>query len=453
MRFPMRWLPSAGALAGVLLVFSLAAPATAAERLDRIVAVVGEGVVLESELAEAIQRIRRRLGAEAERIPPDVLRSQILDQLIITRLQTQRAREADLRVADGEVNETLRDIAAGNGMSLEEFLENIRADGLDPQQLRERVREELLIGKLRQREVNGRIVVTDEDVDRYLESESLRVQENLEYHIRHLLISLPDGPSPEQLHSARRRIEALRERAVNGEEDFTDLAIAHSDGQKALEGGDLGWMPGGYLPTLFSEIIPKLEKGEISEPFRGTSGYHLIKLEDVRSTDDVPAGDERVIVEEANARHILLQLNEIRDHERAKKEAETLRQRILAGDDFAALARAHSDDPGSANQGGELGWAQPEEYNPAFAKQLRELESGEISEPFQSREGWHIVEVLDRRERDQTEERRRNRARQALARHKIEEEGEVWLRRLRDEAYVEIRLDDYREDAELGGQG
>lgn len=449
----MRYLLVAGALAGAMAL-ALPTVSTAAQQIDRVVAVVGNGVVLESELAEATQRIRQRLGAEAERIPPDVLRSQVLDQLIITRLQTQRAKEGGLRVEDDELNEALRGIAEQNDMSLDAFLETVRADGLQPQEFRERVREDLLINKLRQREVNSRVVVTEEDVDRYLESESLRVQENREYRIRHLLISLPDGPSPEELRSARRRSESLRERAVSGDENFTDLVIAHSDGQKALEGGDLGWMRGGYLPTAFSEVIPRLDKGAISEPFRGASGYHLIKLEDVRSTGDgMPAGDERVIVEEVKARHILLEPNEIRDDERARAEAETLRQRILAGDDFAELARTHSDDPASTNQGGDLGWAQPQEYNPALARRLRELEQGEISEPFKSRQGWHIAEVLDRRERDQTEERRRNRARQALARRKIEEEGEVWLRRLRDEAYVEIRLDDYREEAELGGQG
>lgn len=450
----MKWYMSAGVFAGVLALFSALSPtAGTAQRLDRIVAVVGEGLVLESELAAATDRIRRRMGPEAEQIPPDVLRSQVLDQLIITRLQTQRAREAGLRVEDREVNETLRDIAAQNGMDLDAFLQNVRADGLQPRELRERVSEEILIGKLRQREVNGRIVITDEDVDRYLESESLRVQENREYRVRHLLISLPDGARPEQLRSAQRRIETLRERAVSGESSFADLAIAHSDGQKALEGGDLGWLPGGYLPSLFSEVIPQLEVGGISKPFRGASGYHLIKLENVRTAGREAGDVDQAIVEEVHARHILLQLNEIRDGERARTEAETLRERVLAGGDFAELARAHSDDPGSANKGGDLGWAPARAYNPAFAEQVRDLEIGEISEPFQSSEGWHIVEVLDRRTRDQTEERRRNRARQALARRKIEEEGETWLRRLRDEAYVEIRLDDYREETEFGGQG
>lgn len=450
----MKWYMSAGVFAGVLALFSALSPtAGTAQRLDRIVAVVGEGLVLESELAAATDRIRRRMGPEAGQIPPDVLRSQVLDQLIITRLQTQRAREAGLRVEDREVNETLRDIAAQNGMDLDAFLQNVRADGLQPRELRERVSEEILIGKLRQREVNGRIVITDEDVDRYLESESLRVQENREYRVRHLLISLPDGARPEQLRSAQRRIETLCERAVSGESSFADLAIAHSDGQKALEGGDLGWLPGGYLPSLFSEVIPQLEVGGISKPFRGASGYHLIKLENVRTAGREAGDGDQAIVEEVHARHILLQLNEIRDGERARTEAETLRERVLAGGDFAELARAHSDDPGSANKGGDLGWAPARAYNPAFAKQVRDLEIGEISEPFQSSEGWHIVEVLDRRTRDQTEERRRNRARQALARRKIEEEGETWLRRLRDEAYVEIRLDDYREETEFGGQG
>lgn len=445
----MKWYLSAGALAGALALFSLAAPA--AEPLDRIVAVVGEGVILESELNAAAQQIRRRLGAEAQRIPRDTLRSQVLDQLIITRLQTQRAQQAGLRVDDSEVNQALERLAAQNNMRLETFLENIRADGIEPQELRERLHDELLINKLRQREVNSRVVVTEEDVDRYLESEALRIQENREYRIRHLLIAVPDGASPEQVRSARRRAEELRERALSEGENFADLVIAHSDGQKALEGGDLGWLAGGYLPTLFSEVIPRLDKGEISEPFRGGSGYHLIKLEDVRSTGGESGGDEQVIVEEVQARHILLKLNEIRDDERARAEAEKLRQRILAGDDFAELARTHSDDTGSANQGGELGWAPPRAYNPAFAQQLQQLSVGEVSEPFRSRDGWHIVEVLDRRERDQTEERRREQARQALGRRKIEEEGEAWLRRLRDEAYVEIRLEDYRKDAEIDG--
>ncbi|WP_353251967.1 peptidylprolyl isomerase [Salinisphaera sp. PC39] len=445
----MRWLLSAGLLAGVLAAFVPAVPA--AEQLDRIVAVVGEGVILESELDAATRQIQARLGPEAQRIPEDVLRSQVLDQLIIKRLQTQRAEKAGMRVEDSEVNAALQRLAQQNGMSLDQFLRNIRADGMEPQDLRERLRDELLINKLRQREVNSRIVVTEEDVDRYLESESLRVQENREYRIRHLLISLPDGASPEQVRAARQRIETLRERAVSGTASFSDLVIAHSDGQKALEGGDLGWLAGGYLPTVFSEVVPKLEVGEISEPFRGASGYHLIKLEDVRATGNAAAPDEQVIVEEVKARHILLELNEIRDDERARREAEKLRERILAGDDFAELARQHSDDPGSANQGGDLGWAPAEAYNPAFAERLRQLEAGEISEPFKSPNGWHIVEVLDRRERDQTEERRRARARQALGRRKVEEEGEVWLRRLRDEAYVEIRMDDYKKDAEIGG--
>lgn len=451
----MRWFVSAGVMVGALAIFSALFPSAspAAERLDRIVAVVGEGVILESELAAATERIRRRMGPEAQRIPPDVLRSQVLDRLIITHLQTQRAKQADLQVKDDEINQALRDLAIQNDMTLETFLETVRADGMRERELRERLREDLLIGKLRRREVNGQVVVTEEDVDRYLESESLRVRENREYRIRHLLISLPDGASPEQVRSARRRIEALRERAVDGDESFADLAIAHSDGQKALKGGDLGWLPGGYLPTLFSEVIPRLEEGEISETFRGASGYHLIKLEDVRAADNRAGDGGQAIVEEVHARHILLELNEIRDDERAHKEAEKLRERILAGDDFTELARNYSDDPGSANKGGDLGWARPEAYNPTFAEKLRKLEAGAISEPFKTGEGWHIVEVLDRRKRDQTEERRRNRARRALAKRKIEEEGEAWLQRLRNEAYVEIRLEDYRGDTESGGPG
>jgi len=438
-------------LAIASLVFAalglVSTPAPGAQNLDRIVAVVGQGLILESELDAAVAQIRRRMGSDVADVPENVLRSQVLDQLIMTRLQTQRAESAGLRVTDNEVREALDRLARQNGMTTEQFRQALRADGMDLAQLRQRLRNELLISKLRQREIHQRTQVSEEDIERYLESEKLRVQEDREYRIRHILIAVGDDASEQKLESARKRADTLRQRAV-GEQKFADLAISHSDGQKALQGGDLGWMSGAYLPTVFSEVVPSLDPGEVSDVFRSPSGFHIIKLVDVRSA----SGDtgEGGMIEEVKIRHILLELNEIRDNERAKALADELRSRVEAGDDFAALAREHSDDPSSANQGGELGWVRTSGLPTGFAESLQTLKVGQISQPFRTARGWHIVQLQDRRERDSTEERRRARARQAIARRKIKEETETWLRQIRDEAYIEIRMDNYQGDAASG---
>jgi len=438
----MRTLAIAGLVAGALIFIPTAAPGT--QTLDRVVAVVGQGVILESELDSAVEQIRRRMGRDVANVPEDVLRSQVLDQLILTRLQTQRAEAAGLRVSDNEVRDALERLARQNGMSVEAFQQALRADGMDVADLRDRLRDELLISKLRQREIHRRTQVTEEDIDRYLESEKLRVQEDREYRIRHILVAVSDDASEQKLKSARERIEALRRRALDGE-TFSDLAIAHSDGQKALQGGDMGWMSGAYLPTVFSEVVPALQPGEISQVFRSPSGFHLIKLVDERSASR--GGEESNVIEEIKLRHILLQLNEIRDNERAKALATELRNRIEAGAEFSELAREYSDDAGSANQGGELGWVRPAGLPAGFAEKLRELKASEISQPFRTAQGWHIVELQDRRQRDSAQERQREKARQAIARRKIEEETQAWLRQIRDEAYVEIRMDGYRGDS------
>lgn len=423
------------------LLLALAAPAGALQPLDEIVAVVGKGVVLESELDTAVARVRRRIGDYADRMPENVLRSQVLDQLILQKLQLQRAARAGLQISDAELGAAIDRMAAQNNMSSKDFLAAMRDSGIPVGKMRQALRDQLLVDKLRQREVLGRIVVTNEDVDRFLESEALRVKENLEYHIRHILVAVPNGAPTRAVSAARDRVEGLREQARSGA-SFRELAIAQSDGQNALEGGDLGWLQGGFLPSLFSEVVPKLDEGEVSEVFRGDSGFHLIKLVGVRSTE----GDltpKKVIVEEVKLRHILLKPNEIRNQERTQAKAEQLRKRLLAGDDFAELARENSDDSATANLGGDLGWLQPQAMPPAFAQHLGQLAPGETSAPFATDSGWHIVEVLDRRQRDLSEERLRQRARQAIGRRKMKQEGAVWIQELRDEAYVEIRMEGY----------
>lgn len=440
----MRLIRFALLMAATGLSLSPAAGVAQDSELDEIVAVVNDGLILESEMEGAVAQVRQRAGAQINNVPDEVVQSQVLEQLILRELQMQRANRAGLSVSDSELNQAIGRMAAQNGMTTDQFMSSVRAEGLSVSAMRERLREQILIDKLKQREIAGRVVVTDEDVDRYLESESLRVQENREYRIRHILVSVSENASQSTIEAARDRVEELRERAL-ADDSFSELAVAHSDGQNALEGGDLGWLAGGFLPTLFSDVVPRLQPGEISEPFRGPSGFHLIQLADVRRTDGQQTAAEQAVVKEYQARHILLELNEIRNDERAEAEAERLRKRILAGDDFTQLARENSDDTSSANQGGELGWLQAESMSPPFAEQLRSLKPGETSKPFRTDSGWHVLEVQDTRQRDLSQERRRQRARQALGRQKMQEESEIWLRKIRDEAFVDIRLDGYQD--------
>lgn len=428
-------------LTAALLLLSHALPLSA-EPVDRIVAVADESVILESELENAVAELERQAAAQGGELPPDdVLRRQVLDRLILAKLQSQRAKRFGIRIDDTEINQTLERIANSQGLSLNEFIQRLEDAGVDYGAYRERVSDELLIARLRQREVDSRVVVTENDIDLYLQNQSIQVQEDRDYRIRHLLVAAPEGVSATELQAAGAEAEALRERLELGE-DFAQLAIGHSDGQKAEQGGDMGWIPGNALPTVFSDVVPSLETGQISDVFQSASGFHIIKLEDMRGRDT-----EQKMMREAKLRHILLQTNEIRDEERTRALAISLHERVQAGADFAELAREYSDDTSSANQGGDLGWGPASNYTPEFAKQINALEPGEVSQPFKTRDGWHLVELQDWRERDSTLEARRNLARNRIAQRKISEEYEVWLRRLRDEAYVEIRLEGYEQDA------
>ncbi|GAB3674816.1 peptidylprolyl isomerase [Salinisphaera aquimarina] len=412
--------------------------------LDKIVAVVGEDVVLESELDTAVNRIRARAGRRVDQMPPNVLRSQILDQLIITKLQVQRAEERNIQVTDQEIDGGIGRIAQQNNMSMQQLAQAVGADaGMSMEQLRDQVRQELLVSKLRREEVMSKVVVTNDDVDRYLENQSLRSSDERQYHIRQILISLPDDADTASVEAARDRIEALRRQIVDGGASFADVAEAESQGQNAPDGGDLGWLDGSYMPEMFTQVVPAMQPGDVSAVFRGGSGFHLIQLEDVRGGDGLASG-QKVMVEEVEASHILLKPNEIRDTQRTRDLARQIRERLDAGDDFAALAREYSDDNATANQGGELGWVQPARFDPATQRQISSLSKGEISPIFQTNEGYELLKVEGRREKDQTREAIRNQARRALGEQKSSEEGELWLRKLRDEAYVDIRLPNYQ---------
>lgn len=434
-----------GILAGTLCLLATSLPAHAAQTLDKIVAVVGQGVILDSELDHAVQRIRRNMGNRASRVPENVLRTQVLDRLILRHIQLQHARRRGLTVSNKMLDQAMRRLAQRNGMTLQEFKEMARAHGIEISRIRERIHENLLIQKLRRKQVVSRVSVSAEEVNRYLASEQLRVQKNREYHIRHILIAVSDQASQEAVEQARQHIQHLRELAVSGKREFAELALAHSDGQQALKGGDLGWIRGGYLPTLFNDIVPKLSPGEVSKVFKGPGGLHLIKLVGIRGQHANKPIQKSATVREVKARHILVKITEIFTNKRAKKAITEIRNRVLAGGSFAQLARSRSDDPKTASQGGDMGWVRPASKPPAVAKRLRNLDIGEISQPFRTDKGWQIIQVLDRRTRDVSKQRRRRRARQAIGHRKIKAKATVWRHKLRDEAYVDIRMEGYVE--------
>ncbi|HEX4896701.1 MAG TPA: peptidylprolyl isomerase [Solimonas sp.] len=421
------------ALACALLVSPWSLPLAQAEPqpLDRILVVVNDGVILDSELERALAEARQQIRSRGISAPPEgVLRGQVLERLILQRVQTQRAQQAGIRVDDRELNEVLTNLAQQNGMNLAEFADAVRKDGLDFLAVREQVRDEVTIQRLRAKEVDGRVSVSDQDVDLLLSTQG--ANENLEYRLAHILVSIPEGAAAEGREQARAKAQGLVKKLKDGE-DFAALAIAHSDGQQALLGGDLDWRRAGDLPSLFAATAAKLAPGQVSELLETSSGFHLIKLVDQRG------GEVRKTVTETHARHILVTTNAVRNDEQARLLARDLYTRLQAGEDFAKLAREYSDDPGSKNSGGDLGFQGPGVFVPEFQVRLDQLKDGELSPPFRTQYGWHVASLIERRSRDTTDETRRARARAAIGNRKSAEEYDIWLRRLRNEAYVEYR--------------
>lgn len=404
------------------------------ELLDRVAAIVNDGVVLKSELDEQVQLIGSRLRQQGLELPPEnVLRQQVLERLVTQEVQMQRASRAGLKVTDEMVNAALQDVARRNGIALAQLPQALASQGIDYASYRENLRKEITLSMLRQRDVVARIVISPRELDQYLEREKNSPSESTSYNISHILIAVPQAATPEQLAAAEQRAEDVHHRAAAGE-DFAKLAVAYSNSQTALEGGALGWRKGTELPTVLADAVVKLKAGEVSDIIRTPSGYHLVRLNELRSSDG-PS-----MVEQVHARHILIKTNELQDDATVEQRLDAVRERILKGEDFAGLAATLSEDPGSAAEGGDLGWTSPGTFVPEFEAQLASLKEGEISQPFHTQFGWHIVQLLGRREVDNSAEMKRQRAYAALRESKAEEETELWLRRLRDEAFVEYKL-------------
>lgn len=401
--------------------------------LDGVAALVNDGIVLTTELDREMQRIVGRLNEQGTPVPDmNTLMPQVLERLVITRIQLQRAERIGIQIPDETLNFALSNVAQRNGISLSELPILLAEQGIDYSGYRAELREQLAVEQLRQRDVMGRIVVTPRELDEFIERQQGRASSSEEFALSHILISTAAGASGQEISVAEQRINEIHERAINGE-SFAELAVAFSDGQNALEGGSLGWRRGDELPTLFANVVPGLQHGQVSEPLRSASGFHIVRLDDSRGT-------EPVMEQQTWARHILIATNAVLDNEAVRQKLLEIRQQIIDGDEFEAVAKVISEDPGSAVDGGDLGWQGPATFVPEFQATCDTLEIDEISQPFQTSFGWHLIQLIDRRLHDTTEEVERQRAIMAIRNSKLEEETELWARRLRDQAFVEYRL-------------
>ena len=349
------------------------------------------------------------------------------------RLQLQVAERVGIRVDDESINKVVSNIARENNLTLEQFRQVLAREGYNFADFRDNIRKDITISQLRKRRVENRVTVTEQEVDNYLINTASRLGSNDEFHLGHILIAVPEAASPDQIQAAKQRAEAILGRLRLGA-DFAQTAIAESNGQRALEGGDLGWRKAGQMPTLFGESVINMQVGQISDLIRSPSGFHIIKLLDRRSHE------QRHTVQQTLARHILIKPNEVVSNAEAQQRITRLYERILAGADFGQLARASSDDTASAVEGGSLGWVNPGVMVPEFEEQMNNLQPGQISAPFESQFGWHIVQVMARRQHDDTQQYERMQARQLIGKRKSEDAVENWLREMRSEAYVEYRL-------------
>lgn len=403
---------------------------SAGEPLDAIVALVDEDVILRSELDIAVGGIVDRIRASGESMPPmNLLESQVLERLIIRELQVQRALQTGIRVSDADIDQALTTLAQQNNMTIQQLRQVIEADGEDFAEFRRNVGEEIMTERLRQRIVNSMDPITDTEVDILLASEDL---EGGEYNVSHILVSLPDGSTPQQISAAQAKADEIHQRLVDGL-DFASAAISYSDGGEALDGGLIGWRDLNSVPAFFADAVRDLKPGQITEPIRSPVGFHIIKVNDFRER-------RQVVVKEYNARHIMIEIDELMTAKQAMDRIIELRQRLEDGEDFAELAREYSDDPTSANLGGDMGWFPPDAYGDRVYQTLVAMKPGQLSEPFQTMGGWHVIELLDTREMDRTEEAIRAEARDKIRMQRAEQEIEKVLRQFRDEAYVEIRL-------------
>ena len=403
--------------------------------LNSIVAVVNNDVVLSSELDKAMNEIVRQLNEKGTPIPEHaVLVKQVLERLVVDSLQLQIATDNGITVSDSMLNSEVQDLARENGVTLTEFKDILERDGYSYSSFRENLRKQLIINQVRRQMVASRIKVSDQEVDNLMATLKASGQSDIEYHFSHILVAIPEAASPAEIQAAEQRADNILKRLRNGA-DFSEIAIAESDGQTALEGGDIGWRSLGQIPNLFLESVETMQVNDVSDLIRSSGGFHIIKLLEKR-------GDERHMVEQTKARHILLKPDSVNTDEEILVRMQQLEIRLRGGEDFATLARANSQDTLSAAKGGDLGWLNKGDTVPAFEEVLEKLAPGDISKPVKTQFGWHLVQVQERRTHDSTEDYERSKIRNLIRTRKYDEELFLWLRRLRDESYIEYRIEE-----------
>ena len=419
----------------------VAAPAGIAEELsttgdflDGVAAVVNEGVVLKSQLTEQLEFVRRNAAQQGIQLPPeDILVDQVLERLVLTEIQLQRADRIGLQISDEMLNQSIANIAAQNGVNFEDMPRLLAEEGIDYADYRRSLRDEITISQLGRIEVGQSINVSEREIEQCIADLEGNVVANSEYELSHILLPLPDTATASEIDEVEALANQIYAQIQNGA-DFREMAVRYSSGPTALEGGSLGWMQGTQVPTLFTDVLQDMEQGDVSQPVRAASSFHIVKVDRLRSAV------QRSEVKQARVRHILVQPNEIIDDATAKQRLEEALEAIRAGEDFAEQAKLLSDDPGTANLGGDLGWAGPGIYAPEFEQAIDNAEIGVVTDPFRTQFGWHILEVTDRRIYDNTEDLKRSNCDQRIRAGKVDEESQQWMQRLRDEAFVDKRI-------------
>jgi len=402
--------------------------------LDRIVVIVNDDVITHTMLQNRVEDFRNQLElSQLSRIEPETLKKQVLERMIRDIIQLQQAKLFGITVDDLMLNRMLEQLAKSNNMSLEVFRETIENEGINYTRFREQTRDELIIKQLQQRMVANKVTISDQEVKQFIEQSESSDSSNITYHLRHILIATPESATPEDISKAEQDAEFVYKRLEHGSK-FEDLAIKESTGRNPLQGGDLGKRKANELPLIFVDAVKNISPGEFSKPVKSASGFHLLYL--------VSSSNEQLMIKQTRARHILIRTTNDVSDDQARTTLLKLKSDIDNGKSFSELASEYSEDPDSKIKGGDLGWAGPGDFTPVFENVSNSLSIGQVSEPFKTQFGWHILEVLEHREHDQKKSNKENQARNTIQKRKIDEELRLWLRRIRDEAYVEFIDDD-----------
>jgi len=418
----------AGAAVLALSNFSVARTVT----LDKVIAVVDSDVVMASELNQRMQMVVSQLQANQTQMPAEeVLRSQVIDQLVTESLQLQIGNRVGVEVSEAELDAAVERMKQANKLTDEAFAQQLAQDNISVNSLREQIKRDMIIDQVQRGSVNRRIRISEQEVENFLKSKQGKFWASPDYNLGHILVSLPSTASNEEAKDAEDKAQDIVQRLRNGA-DFRQLAVAESQGQNALKGGELGWRKSAQMPDLFSEAVEALEQDAVSEPLRSGAGFHILKLYGKR-------GAQEQVIEQSKVRHILVKPSTILSNDEARQQLTDIRQQIVDGSDFAELAKEHSEDVGSMLSGGDLGWSLPGKFVPEFERTIDDSAVGDISQPFRSQFGWHILQVQERRQQDMSETVRVNQANRLLRSRRFEEERLNWIREIRDEAFVEIK--------------